>query len=82
MPLNKRLDKNNRLKNFQHESYAKKRTKKGQKDAKGFERDVKEHFVFGQNVTKLLPSEIADALLKRDANKFYNLQFPGNLKTV
>ena len=80
LSLNKRLDKNNRLKNFQHEHYARKRTKKGKTDAKGFQRDVKEHFVFGQNVTKLLPSEIADALLKRDANKFYNLQFPGNLK--
>ena len=74
IPLNKRLDKNNRLKNFQHESYAKKRTKKGKTDNKGFQRDVKEHFVFGQNVTKYLPSEIADTLLKRDANKFYNLQ--------
>ena len=74
VPLNKRLDKNSRLKNFQHESYAKKRTKKGKTDNKGFQRDVKEHFVFGQNVTKYLPSEIADTLLKRDANKFYNLQ--------
>ena len=55
-------------------------TKKGNTDVKGFQRDVKEYFVFGQNVTKLLPSEIADALLKRDANKFYNLQFLGNLK--
>ena len=80
VPLNKRLDKNSRLKNFQHEHYARKRTKKGKIDAKGFQRDVKEHFVFGQNVTKLLPSEIAVALLKRDANKYYNLQFPGNSK--
>ena len=82
LSLDKRLDKNNRLKNFQHEHYARKRTKKGKIDAKGYQRDVKEHFVFGQNVTKSLPSEIAGALLKRDANKFYNLQFPGNLKTV
>ena len=82
VPLNKRLDKNNRLKNFQHESYAKKRTKKGKTDNKGFQRDVKEHFVFGQNVTKSVPSEIADALFKRDANKYYNLQFPGNLTKV
>ena len=82
LPLDKRLDKNSRLKNFQHEAYAKKRTKKGNTDSKGFQRDVKEHFVFGQNVTKSLPSEIADALLKRDANKFYNLQFPGNLKST
>ena len=74
LSLDKRLDKNNRLKNFQHEHYARKRTKKGKIDAKGFQRDVKEHFVFGQNVTKFLPSEIADTLLKRDANKFYNLQ--------
>ena len=80
--LNKRLDKNNRLKNFQHEHYARKRTKKGKIDAKGFPRDVKEHFVFGQNVTKSLPSEIADALFKRDANKYYNLQFPGNLTKI
>ena len=62
LSLNKRLDKNNRLKNFQHEHYARKRTKKGKTDAKGYQRDVKEHFVFGQNVTKSLPSEIADAL--------------------
>ena len=82
LSLNKRLDKNNRLKNFQHEHYARKRTKKGTIDTKGFQRYIKEHFVFGQNVTKSLPSEIADALLKRDANKFYNLQFPGNLKVV
>ena len=82
LPLNKRLDKNSRLKNFQHEHYARKRTKKGKIDAKGFQRDVKEHFVFGQNVTKSLPSEIADALLKRDANKFYNLQFPGHLRVL
>ena len=79
--LNKRLNKNSRLKNFQHQHYARKRTKKGEIDAKGFQRDVKEHFVFGQNVTKLLPSEIADALLKSDANKYYNLQFPGNLQS-
>ena len=72
--LDKRLNKNSRLKNFQHESYTTKRTKKGKIDNKGFQRDVKEHFVFGQNVTKHLPSEIADTLLKRDANKFYNLQ--------
>ena len=82
VPLNKRLDKNSRLKNFQHESYTKKRTKAGKTDSKGFQRDVKEHFVFGQNVTKMLPSEIADTLLKRDANKFYNLQFSGNLKSM
>ena len=82
LPLNKRLDKNSRLKNFQHEHYARKRTTKGKIDAKGYQRDVKEHFVFGQNVTKMLPSEIADTLLKRDANKFYNLQFPGNLKSM
>ena len=82
VPLNKRLDKNSRLKNFQHEHYAIKKTKKGKIDNKGYQRDVKEHFVFGQNVTKSLPSEIADALLKRDANKFYNLQFPGNLKRI
>ena len=82
LSLDKRLDKNNRLKNFQHEHYARKRTKKGKIDAKGYQRDVKEHFVFGQNVTKSLPSEIAGALLKRDANRFYNLQFPGNLKRV
>ena len=80
LPLNKRLDKNSRLKNFQHEHYARKRTTKGKIDAKGYQRDVKEHFVFGQNVTKSKPSEIADALFKRDANKYYNLQFPGNLK--
>ena len=82
MPLNKRLDKNNRLKKFQHEAYARKRTKKGKVDTKGYQRYIEEHFVFGQNVTKSLPSEIADALLKRDANKFYNLQFPGNFKRV
>ena len=82
LPLNKRLDKNSRLKNFQHEHYARKRTTKGKIDAKGYQRDVKEHFVFGQNVTKSLPSEIADALFKRDANKYYNLQFPGNLTKV
>ena len=82
LSLDKRLDKNNRLKNFQHEHYARKRTKKGKIDTKGFQRDVKEHFVFGQNVSELLPSKIANVLLKRDANKFYNLQFPGNLKIV
>ena len=82
VPLSKRLDKNNRLKNFQHESYARKRTKKGKVDAKGNQRYIKEHFVFGQNVTEELPSKIANALLKRDANKFYNLQFPGNLKST
>ena len=82
LPLNKRLDKNSRLKNFQHEHYARKRTKKGKIDAKGFQRDVKEHFVFGQNVTKSKPSEIADALFKRDANKYYKLQFAGNLTKV
>ena len=82
LPLNKRLDKNSRLKNFQHEHYARKRTTKGKIDAKGYQRDVKEHFVFGQNVTKSLPSEIADALFKRDANKFYNLHIPGNLMNV
>ena len=80
VPLNTRLDKNSQLKTFQHKHYARKRTKKGKIDAKGFPRDVKEHFVFGQNVTKSLPSQIADALLKRDANKFYNLEFPGNLR--
>jgi hypothetical protein len=82
LPLNKRLDKNSRLKNFQHEHYARKRTKKGKIDAKGYQRDVKEYFVFGQNVTKSLPSEIADALFKRDANKYYNLHIPGNLMNV
>ena len=82
LSLDKRLDKNNRLKNFQYEHYARKRTKKGKIYTKGFQRDVKEHFVFGQNVSELLPSKIANVLLKRDANKFYNLQFPGNLKIV
>ena len=82
LPLNKRLDKNSRLKSFQHEHYARKRTTKGKIDAKGYQRDVKEHFVFGQNVTKSKPSEIADALFKRDANKYYNLQFPGNFTKV
>ena len=82
LPLNKRLDKNSRLKNFQHEHYARKRTTKGKIDAKGYQRDVKEHFVFGQNVTKSKPSEIADALFKRDANKYYKLQFPGNFTKV
>ena len=77
-PLNKRLDKNVRLKNFQQKEYAKKRFKKGKSDAKGYVKDVKEHYVFGQNVSKSIPSEIADALLKRDAEKFYNLQFPGS----
>jgi len=73
--LNKRLDQNVRLKNFQQQEYAKKRFKKGKPDGKGHIKDVKEHFVFGQNVSKSKPSEIADALLKRDAEKFYNLQF-------
>ena len=76
-PLDKRLNKNVRLKNFQQQEYAKKRFKEGKPDAKGYTKDVKEHYVFGQNVSKSKPSEIADALLKRDAEKFYNLQFPG-----
>ena len=79
-PLDKRLDKNKGLKKFQHESYARKRKTKGEVDSKGYQRYTTEHFVFGQNVTEELPSKIANALLKRDANKFYNLQFPGNLK--
>ena len=82
LSLDKRLDKNNRLKNFQHESYARKRIKKGKVDSKGYQRYITEHFVFGQNVSEELPSKIANALLKRDANKFYNLQFPGNLKII
>ena len=82
VPLNKRLDKNNRLKKFQHENYARKMKKNEEVDTKGYQRYIEEHFVFGQNVTELLPSKIANALLKRDANKFYNLQFPGNLKRI
>ena len=82
MPLNERLDKNNRLKKFQHENYARKRKQKGEVDTKGYQRYIEEHFVFGQNVTELVPSKIANALLKRDANKFYSLQFPGNLKRI
>ena len=75
--LDKRLDKNSRLKNFQQQEYAKKQFKTGKPDAKGYIRDIKEHFVFGQNVSKSMPSEIADALMKRDAEKFYNLKYPG-----
>ena len=75
--LSKRLDKNIRLKNFQNEHYTQKKFKKGKPNPKGYTKDVKEHFVFGQNVSKSKPSDIADALLKRDAEKFYNLQFPG-----
>ena len=75
--MDKRLDKNDRLKNFQQQEYAKKRFKKGKPDAKGYTKDVKEHYVFGQNVSKSKPSEIARALLKRDAEKFYQLQYPG-----
>ena len=82
VPLDKRLDKNNRLKKFQHENYARKRKQKGEVDTKGYQRYIEEHFVFGQNVTELVPSKIANALLKRDANKFYNLQYPGNLKRI
>ena len=81
VPLDKRLDNNKQLKKFQHQSYARKRKKKG-KVVKGYQKDITEHFVFGQNVTELVPSKIANALLKRDANKFYNLQFPGNLKRI
>ena len=75
--MGKRLNKNVRLKNFQQQEYAKKRFKEGKADAKGYTRDVKEHYVFGQNVSKSKPSEIADALFKRDAEKFYKLQYPG-----
>ena len=77
LPLNKRLDKNNGLKNFQHDAYALRRNRKGNIDNKGYQRYIKEHFVFGQNVTKMLSSEIADAVFQRDAEKFYKLQFPG-----
>ena len=82
VPLNKRLDKNNRLKKFQHENYARKTKKNEEVDTKGYKRYIEEHFVFGQNVSELVPSKIANALLKRDAKKFYNLQFPGNLKRI
>ena len=75
--LDSRLDKNVKLKNFQHQYYARKRTKKGKPNAKGYTRDIKEHFVFGQNVTEMLPSKIAEALFKRDAEKYYDLQFTG-----
>ena len=76
--LEKRLDNNPRLKNFQHEHYARKRLgKKCKPDSKGYAKEMKEHFVFGQNVTEMKPSKIADALFKRDAEKYYNLQFTG-----
>ena len=77
--LNERLDKNIRLKNFQQEFYANKKKKKGKPDAKGFTREVKEHYVFGQNVTEMTPSKIANALFQRDADKYYNLQFEGEI---
>ena len=80
-PLDKRLDKNKGLKKFQHD-YARKRKTKGEVDSKGYQRYITEHFVMGQNVTESLPSKIANLLLERDANKFYNLQFPGNLKRI
>ena len=74
LSLDKRLDKNKGLKKIQHEHYARKSKKKGIVDDKGHQRYITEHFVFGQNVTEELPSKIANTLLKRDANKFYNLQ--------
>ena len=73
--LDARLDKNVPLKNFQHKYYARKSVKEVIKDKKGYDREVIQHFVFGQNVSEMKPSKIANALLKRDAKKFYDLQF-------
>ena len=75
--LDLRLDKNVLLKNFQHKHYARKSVKEVIKDKKEHEREINDHFVFGQNVSEMKPSKIANALLKRDAEKFYNLQFQG-----
>ena len=75
--LDSRLDKNVPLKNFQHKYYARKSVKEVIKDKKGHDREINQHFVFGQNVSEMKPSKIANALLKRDAEKFYNLQFQG-----
>ena len=72
--LDARLDKNVPLKNFQHKYYARKSVKEVIKDKKGYDREINQHFVFGQNVSEMKPSKIANALLKRDAEKFYNLQ--------
>ena len=80
--LDKRLDKNARLKNFQQECYARKKMIKGKPNAKGYTRDTKEHFVFGQNVTEMMPSKIANALFKRDAEKYHNLQFEGKMNDI
>ena len=65
--LDARLDKNVPLKNFQHKYYARKSVKEVIKDKKGYDREVIQHFVFGQNVSEMKPSKIANTLLKRDA---------------
>ena len=72
IPLDKRLDKNPRVKRLQMQHYGNLRQRK-EVTKKGFSKTVKEYYVMGQNVTTMSAVESADALLDRDANKFKNL---------